>query len=241
MGAGFWVLLGLAGLVAVFIGYGFFVRPWTHRWGAIQAEVSGVMPGDDLVPLPRTGYTQAITIDAPPAAVWPWLVQIGYQRAGWYTYDWIYRLLRAADFYDGRRSADRIIPELQDLKVGDTVKIFSQGPFEVVQLAKEQALVLLARVDLDSGKPFELRDPMPNRYLNNSWAYRLEPVERQRTRLIVRWRGDYSPGLANLLGMAIPTDAGALLMQPKMLQGIRERAEARADESPLEQGPARPA
>jgi hypothetical protein len=201
-------------------------RPRSHRWGTTNAKVQRPLPGDDLVPDVKVGFTQAIPIDVPPEEVWPWVVQIGYQRGGWYAYDWIYKLMGAADFYDGDRSADRVIPELQDLKVGEAIKISQQAPFDVVALEPSRVLVLLARVDLDTGQYFEQTDTVPARFLNNSWAYTLEGVDRNTTRLVVRWRGDYSPGLANALGLGIPTDAGALIMQPKMLKGIKARAEA---------------
>jgi hypothetical protein len=218
-------LLVLA-IVIVLAAYLVVLRPRSHRWGATNAELGRSLPGDDLVPNVKVGYTQAITINAPPEEVWPWLVQIGYGRGGWYTYDWVYKLLGGGDFYDGARSADRIIPELQDLKVGDSIRIFEQGPFNVVTLEPNRLLVLLARVDWDTEETFELSDTMPANYMNNGWVYVLEEVDKDSTRLIVRWRGDYSPGLGNALGLGIPTEAGALIMQPKMLKGIKARAEA---------------
>jgi hypothetical protein len=204
------------------------LRPRSHRWGATDAELHRSLPGDDLVPNVKVGYTQAITVNTSPKGIWPWLVQIGYQRGGWYTYDWVYKLTGSADFYDGDRSADRIIPELQELKVGDTIELSEQMSFDVVGFEPNRMLVLLARVDVDTGEYFELTDTMPARYLNLSWAYTLEEADKDRTRLIVRWRGDYSPGLANALGLSIPTEAGALIMQPKLLRGIKARAEAAA-------------
>jgi len=201
------------------------LRPRSHRRGATQAELAQAMPGDDLVPESRVGYTQAITINAPPSEVWPWLVQIGYKRAGWYTYDWVYKLMGADDFFGGNRSANRIIPELQEVQVGDQIKIFEQAPFTVMAAEPDRALVLLARVDLDTNKYFEL-DQRPDKFLNNSWSYLLQAQEGNKTRLIVRWRGDYSSGLGNALGLGIPTEAGALIMQPKMLKGIKSRAES---------------
>lgn len=217
------LVLAIAIVLAIYL---VVFRPRSHRWGTTEAELRGSLPGDDLVPNVKVGYTQAITINAPPEEVWPWLVQIGYQRGGWYTYDWVYKLMGAADFYDGSRSADRIIPELQDLKIGDTIKIFEQASFDVVALEPNRTLGLLARVDVDTGEYFELSDTTPTNFLNNSWVYVLEQVDDNNTRLIVRWRGDYSPGLANALGLGIPTEAGALIMQPKLLKGIKARAEA---------------
>jgi hypothetical protein len=89
--------------------YRLWVQPWQHRWGATDEEVGAAMPGDDLIP-DAASTTRAISIAAPPEQVWPWLAQLGFGRAGWYSYDWIDN--------DGQPSADRIIPELQQLQVG---------------------------------------------------------------------------------------------------------------------------
>jgi hypothetical protein len=92
-------------------------RRWHLRWGATDAEVAEAMPGDELVSEPSFNATRAITIGAPPEAVWPWLVQIGYGRAGWYSYDL---------FDNGARpSAERILPEYQEPNVGDWVPMWS--------------------------------------------------------------------------------------------------------------------
>ena len=212
-------------LLIVLVVYLALLRPRSHRWGLTSDEVGRSLPGDDLVPIPEVEYTQAITIEAPPEEVWPWLAQIGYGRAGWYTYDWFYKLTGSASFYDGDRSAERIIPELQDLKVGDTIDLAQGMSFEVVTLEPNRLLVLLARVDTDTGESFELSDTMPARYLNISWVYAVDDLDENSSRLTVRWRGDTSPGLGNALAINVPAEAGALIMQPKLLKGIKARSE----------------
>jgi hypothetical protein len=86
-------------------------RRWHQRWGATDQEVRAPMPGDDLLAKASFNATRAITIQAPPGAVWPWIVQIGYDRAGWYSYDLF--------DHGARPSARRILPQLQHPKVGD--------------------------------------------------------------------------------------------------------------------------
>ena len=216
----------LAVILTAVLAFWFIVLPWSHRRGATDEEVQRSLPGDELVPNPKVGYTQAITINAPAAEVWPWLAQHGYKRAGFYSHEWVYKLIGSDDYYEGTRSADRIIPELQDLKVGDAIKIGEQAPFEVVALEPARVLALLARSDLETGETFELSGPAPASYMNQSWVYYLDDIDGNSTRLIVRWRGDYSPGFANSLGFGISVEAGAVLMQPKMLKGIKERAES---------------
>jgi hypothetical protein len=212
-------------LVVVLVVYMALLRPRSHRWGLTDGEVGRSLPGDDLVPTPKVAYTQAITIEAPPEEVWPWLVQIGYGRAGWYTYDLFYSLTGSGSFYDGDRSAERIIPELQDLAIGDTIELAKGMSFEVVTLEQDRLLVLLARVGWETGESFELSETMPDNYINMSWVYLLEDVGENASRLTVRWQGDYSPGLGNALALGIPTEAGALIMQPKLLKGIKARSE----------------
>jgi hypothetical protein len=220
------LLVVLAVLLVAGLVFWLVILPRSHRKGATDGEVEGPMPGDDLVPEPRTGYTQAITINAPPAEVWPWLAQHGYMRAGFYSHEWVYKLMGSNDYFEGDRSAERIIPELQDLKVGDQIKINADSPFEVVSLEPPRVLALLARADLETGDSFELSEPAPAKYMNQSWVYHLRELEGDSTRLIVRWRGDYSPGFANSLFFGMSVEAGALLMQYQMLKGIKERAEA---------------
>ena len=117
-----WLALPLAafGTVAVLGAYRLWVQPWQHRWGATDEEVRRGMPGDDLIP-DAASTTRAISIAAPPEQVWPWLVQLGYGRGGWYSYDWIDN--------DGQPSADHILPELQQLQVGDQILMLpDMGP-----------------------------------------------------------------------------------------------------------------
>src|SRR6266702_5018106 len=104
--------VGLAVLGAVAIGvYLRFIRPWQLRWGATDEEVARAMPGDDVVKQPTFNATRAVTIQARPEEIWPWLVQIGVTRAGWYSYDWLDNL--------GKPSAQRLLPQFQQVAVGD--------------------------------------------------------------------------------------------------------------------------
>ena len=127
-------------LLALVIAYGTIHR-LGRTYGSTSHERRACMPGDDIVPRPQFVITHAITIEAPAAAVWPWLVQMGWHRGGWYTARWVDELLFPAN----RASADHIVEELQDLQVGDVIP---DGPpetecgFMVEQLASPQLLVL---------------------------------------------------------------------------------------------------
>src|SRR5213082_3723487 len=110
--------LGALGIGAALVTCPLFFRSWCLTWGARPDEVSRELPGDELPPGAGIVATRAITIDAPPAAIWPWLVQMGSGRGGAYTYDWIENL-----FGLGMHSADEILPQFQGLKLGDEIPL----------------------------------------------------------------------------------------------------------------------
>jgi hypothetical protein len=221
------IALGAA-LSAVTAMYVFVIRPWQLRRGATDEEVNRELPGDDLVPNSKHGYTQAITIDAPPAKVWPWVVQIGYKRAGWYSHDGLHRMMGIAGSVENEeQSAERIIPELQDLKVGDVIEIAPEMGYRVVRLEPERAMVLLSRVaTIGDWRSLEDDEPLSDEYLISSWTWYLEEIEGGKTRLIVRVRSDYSGSLGTTLAVVVPNELGSLVMQPKTMQGIKGRVEA---------------
>ncbi|MGD2177899.1 MAG: hypothetical protein PVG71_08775 [Anaerolineae bacterium] len=205
-------LLGL-GVVVFAVVYAFAVRPWHLHRGATKDELQRSLPGDELVPDPKFVWTQAITIDAPVAEVWRWLVQIGNQRAGWYSWDTIHRLLGVAGSVDyENRSADRIIPELQNLQIGDVIRMMPEDMgvpgYTVVSIEPDRALV--THIDDENGA---------------SWVWVLDPIDADSTRLIVRFRQKWEPGLMGL-AIWIGDELGSLVMQPKTLSGIKQRAQA---------------
>jgi len=114
-------------------------RRWCLTWGATAGEAAAQMPGDDLMASPDLISTRAITVEAPPSAIWPWLVQMGSGRGGAYTYDWIENL-----FGLGMHSANEILPQFQDLKVGDVLSLGSENAprLRVAVVDLERALVV---------------------------------------------------------------------------------------------------
>lgn len=207
-----------AGGAALGAAYLAVIRPWFLRWGATEDEVLLSLPGDELVADAPYESTRAITIAAPVDAVWPWLAQFGQGRGGLYSYDWLENLL-GCDIH----SVDRVIPEYQDLKVGDTVRLVCENypvplVFEVARVEPGQHLVL--RTPGDPTANIEAGFP------DASWAFVLQPVDPDTTRLIVRWRADYKQGdLAVALWNHYGIEPVHFIMEQKTMRGIKERAE----------------
>ena len=211
---------GLAALLATGASaYWFAVRPWHLRWGATDEEIARPLPGDDLIPDAKLSSTHAITIHASPAEIWPWLVQLGQGRGGFYSYDWIENAM-GLDIH----TANRILPEFQDLKVTDTIPLAPDGfGLPVVILEPEQAMVLRGDTRLPSGD--EMPALKPGEYLAAVWGFYLIGQADGATRLVERWRADYTPTVKNAVFYRAFLEPGAFLMQRKMLLGIKTRAE----------------
>lgn len=215
------IAVGVAGFV-----YALLIRPWQLRRESTKAEAGRALPGDNLVSEPKCGYTQAITIRASVSEVWPWLVQIGYKRAGWYSHDFLHRLVGiAGSVGDERGSAKRIIPALQNLKVGDVVDIAPGMSYVVADIEPERLLILQSRVDTNTWQSVPNSELLPETYFISSWVWLLEPIDEKRTRLIVRVRSDYNLGLLSTLIMSMANELGRLVMQPKTLRILKQRAE----------------
>lgn len=188
--------------------YWFPVRGWFRRWGATPEEVARRMAGDALIADPTLEETAAVTVDAPPDYIWPWLVQIGYQRGGLYSYDWLDRLFRILD----RPSATRILPELQQVSLGDKIYFGREGltrqELTVSVLEPPRALALSAQAG----------------GMDWVWQWGLYPIDDERTRLVARSTERVPRNPLWWLALQI-TDPAAFVMGRKMLLNLKERAE----------------
>lgn len=195
------------------------LRRWYNQWGATDHETAEALPGDELVPAPKLGYTRAITIDAPPEEVWPWLVQIGQRRGGFYSYD-------ALENVVGCRihSVDRVLPEHQHLDRHDLIR---SGPgnrasWEVMDVDPRHHLVLMG-ADPDTHRAPPVLEEIPDRgHVASTWQWVLRPQPAGRTRLIVRQRLTFSPHQRVLWHIVEPIN---FVMEKEMLRGIARRAE----------------
>jgi hypothetical protein len=196
-------------LVGVYALAAFGARPWIGRWGSTDTERSRPLPGDELV-ADADEQTHAVSIDAPAASVWPWLVQMGQGRGGFYSHDRLERLVGA-----GIRNADRIHPEWQQLAVGDLVRTYRPVP-------RFEPLGWLVGV-VDRGRALVLHEPKRDGVINSSWALVLDDVG-ERTRLLSRWRFRRR-GPGDVLFKRLVFDPVHFVMETGALRGLKARAE----------------
>jgi len=189
-------LLATAFLVVLVAIFYLVYRPWQLSWGATADEVSRPMVGDGLVEDPTFNATRAVTINAPAEQIWPWIVQIGYKRAGFYSWDILDN--------DGIPSAERILPEYQNLKIGDVVPLSEETDAEVLDMESNEQLLLVFPSDGTV-----------------TWAWALYEIDADRTRLVTRLRWRTTSAISQFT-----LDAFEIIMMRKCLLGIKRRAEA---------------
>lgn len=197
-------------------------RWWFLRWGADVAEAVAALPGDELIDAPTILTTRAITIEAPPEDIWPWLVQMGQDRGGLYSYDWLENLC-GLHFHN----ADRIVPEWQQLDVGDQIRTApaAAGPeagFTVVAIDPFRSIVTAV------GDPTQVLADAEAGALpqGGTWVFVLRPIDDHRTRLIVRLRARFGlPKAAEWIAVRL-LEPVHFVMERKQLHGIRQRATA---------------
>jgi hypothetical protein len=226
----FGATLGAAGMAAA-IG----LRRWWTTWGADAEEATKPLPGDGIVDEGETLITRGITINAWPEAVWPWLVQMGYGRAGWYSYDQLDMI---------GRSSDAILPEFQSIAVGDVLPTHPAGGFEVKAVDPGRALVLYLdsalverQAKATGAQPISASETpglaASGRFLQTasppdfavSWAFVLEPTGGGQTRLIERMRGRFGPATIGSKALMPLMGFGVFVMMHRQMLGIRDRVE----------------
>jgi hypothetical protein len=220
-------VVGVA-LIAVVTGF----RRLSWRSGVSNKEAFGSLPGDNVIPHPMVEWTRGITIRTSPALVWPWLVQMGYHRGGWYTNERVDKLIWRVD----ARNADRILPECQDLAIGDIVP---DGPdhaayFWVRAVETERTIVYSSIRHPYRGHPIDPADHQDllqlenelvagGKYIEFSWTFALQPLGPQATRLLIRTRANYAP--TAIRTASIPLGLFDMYFAHSILKGIKRRAE----------------
>ena len=180
-------------------------RRWHLQWGATSAEVGGSLPGDAILAHAQFKATRAITIDAPPHAVWPWLVQVGCLRAGWYSNDLLDNL--------GHASATTIVPTLQHVQVGQWV------PMSPTSSPTERTALKVHSFEINKWLLWTKPD--------STWAWQLTPTDEGGTRLVTRIHAvyDWRHPLMAVLGVLL-MEFGDFAMIRRMLRGLKTRAES---------------
>lgn len=204
--------------------YLLIIRPWHINWGATDKEVRKRLPGDELVPHPALESTRAVTVRAPAEEVWRWLVQLGQDRGGFYSYDRLENLA-GADIHN----VERIVPRMQHLKVGDFVPMapvewgVPMGGFTVVTIEPERSVVWR------QGWPEEVRKlDYVEAQSRGTWAFVLEEIDGGITRLILRERSGLKPRRRDVIFNYLFMERQHFIMERRMLEGIKERAERAA-------------
>ena len=194
------VAVGIIGILLITLS-----MPWMDRWGASEDETDASLLGDELVPSPRITYTRAIPIDSAPEEIYPWIVQLGAERGGWYSYQWFETNILRCKIVN----ADRIHEEWQDLNVGDKVKMCPDEnmppAYKVARIEPNQAIVLGHQED---GNWVEV------------WQFILVPQTDGTTRLVIRSRSAAEGWFWDIIR------PGEFIMMRGMMLGIKERAEA---------------
>lgn len=199
------IALGVAAVATA--AYTLVVAPRMRRWGATDEEVGREMEGDELVPAPESTVTRAITINADPEQIFPWLVQMGEGRGGLYSYDWLDRMFG----YLSSNSSEKILPEFQSLKSGDKIPLGTGPDFPVWKVVKDRYLIIGEK---KKGMGF-------------TWQIELMPIGDGKTRLISRNRS-CAPNTVGMRLMMLILDPAAFVMTRKWMLNLKRLAEKSA-------------
>jgi hypothetical protein len=195
----------VAALVVAAVAFFGLYRPWHLKWGATPEDLARIMSGDEIVQRPTFNATRVVTINARPEDIWPWIVQIGFGRAGWYSYDLFDNL--------GRRSAEHIVAELQHIEIGDLIPL---GPGEGSGMFVKE-FVLNRSILWWTGKDGQ-----------TTWAWGLYPTSGGATRLVTRVRAPFSWRKPLSAVWIVLDEVADFPMMRKCLLGIKRRAESHA-------------
>ena len=210
-------LISAGSLGAALAAYVFLIRPWHLGWGATESERKEALPGDDIVSNPKHQATHAITINAPVADVWPWLIQIGQNKAGFYSYSILENLV-GCDIHN----ANQIVREWQSLRAGDVLWLHPKAPPLPVLLVESYRAIVIGGIGEEPG------DDLSKDTRAGTWAFVVKELGPSTTRLLVRIRWDRKPGLLDWIYNFGVLEPSHFVMERRMLLGIKHRAEGLA-------------
>ena len=204
------LLIVVGALFVVVMAYWFLARPWYMRWGATDAEVAMRLPGDEIVPDRNSLATRALSVHAPAAKIYPWLLQVGQGRGGMYSYEWLENLI-GCDIHN----VYQIVPELQQVTVGQVIRMGPKGypMYHVAGFAPGQYLVL---------HPADPKTEAPG---PGAWTMVVAEQPDGTSRLIFRQQMRVDPGIGNFIMWRVLVDPMTFVMEQKMMRTIRDLAE----------------
>lgn len=211
-------LEGIAIMIACY--FTIFLKPWRDRWGMTKDQLDREFPGDHIVPDPRSEFTHGIDIDAPADFVWPWIVQMGKDRGGFYSYELLENLVGLKIY-----NSDEILTEYQRTKVGDMIPFGPETAYPLVICEPGSAMVIENHDDLDARKSYDPEQGHPDNFLHLTWLWFIEPVGNRRSRFISRNRLNYKSSLKNRMTIGLLAEPIVFAMDRKMCLGIKKRAE----------------
>ena len=197
-----------------------FMHGYRARWGATDEELARPWPGDEFVPVARGGFTHAITIHAPARQVWPWVAQIGQDKGGFYSYEFLENLVGC-----NIHNADRLVPAWQQVKVGDLLRLHPAAGVPIELVEPGQSFVMHGLINTRTGAGAAGGASLTQDFVNVSWLFYVYDIQGG-SRFISRWRVDHAPGFKNeLMYGSYSLEPVAAVMDFKMLKGVKLRAE----------------
>ncbi len=198
-----------------------FLHGWRVRWGATDQELARTWLGDELVPHSRSGFTHAITIHAPASRVWSWVAQIGQDKGGFYSYEFLENLVGC-----NIHNADRLLPGCEEVKPGDILWMHPRAGVPIELVEPGRGFIMHGLLNTATGEGIQPGAPMPANFVNVSWLFYVIDLGGGDSRFISRWRVDYPPSFKNeLMNGRWLLEPVASVMDFKMLKGVRQRAE----------------
>jgi len=198
-----------------------FLHAWRVRWGATDEELGREWLGDELVSKPRGGFTHAITIHAPASQVYPWIAQIGQNKGGFYSYEFLENLV-GCDIHN----ADCLVAEWQEVKPGDLLWMHPKASVPIDLVEAGRGYVMHGLLNTSTGEGVPPGAPIPASFVNVSWLFYVYDAGGGSSRFVSRWRVDYPPGFKNdLINGRWLLEPVACVMDFKLLKGVRQRAE----------------
>ena len=215
------IIQGMEGILIMCACYlTWFLKPLRDRWGLTREDANKPLPGDSLVKTPKSKFSHGIEINAPVDYVWPWVVQMGKGRGGFYSYEALENVA-GLEIYN----AKEILEDYQNPKVGEIIPFGPDSGYPLAVVNPNEALVIETCEDLGRKVLFEPSDGYPDKYLHISWLWYVEPLGLHKSRFISRNRVDFHDTRTNRLKFGILAEPMVFAMDRKMCLGIKKRAE----------------